>query len=395
MSPAKALGLRLSALHAAAFLGHGIYLPFFPVWLQSKGLNPALIGLIVAIPIIVRVFAVAPLLTLSDRGLGTRQLLIAFYVGQLVGFPLLALTSDGFVIMAIVAAISIAQAAVIPANDLVTTIEVQRHPGLNYGRIRGAGSIAFLVASIAAGYLVGHFGADVVIWALTIIPAVGIVTVWWALPQDAVRKRTENTAISCAASPPKLPLVLMCSMLAAALIQSTHGALNAFGSIYWQSAGFSDATIGYFWAAGVVGEIIVFVVLGRLVGHQSAGLILLLVGAVSAIVRFSGLALHPGLAASFVLQTMHGLTFGASHLGVMACFAAFAPLGARGRAQGLYGSIVALATVLATIASGELYRLAGAMVFAAMVPLGIAGLVLTLVALRLQKNQPQSAGSGG
>ena len=56
MSPAStALGARLAALHAATFVGVGVYLPFFPVWLRSKALDPAVIGLIVAIPIMVRI----------------------------------------------------------------------------------------------------------------------------------------------------------------------------------------------------------------------------------------------------------------------------------------------------------------------------------------------------
>jgi PPP family 3-phenylpropionic acid transporter len=189
-------------------------------------------------------------------------------------------------------------------------------------------------------------------------------------------------------------------MFGGALTQSSHGALNAFGSINWQSAGFSDATIGYYWATGVLGEIIVFLVLGRLVGRAKAGLILLLIGAVAAVLRFTSMSLHPGLAAGFVLQAMHGLTFGASHLGVISCFAALAPQGARGRAQGIYGSAAAFATVATTVASGEIYRIGGSMVFAAMVPLAFAGAILILIGLHLQRTQsqvvqPQSVGSGG
>ncbi|WP_112662494.1 MFS transporter [Microvirga flavescens] len=395
MSNAKALGPRLAALHTAAFLSHGFYLPFFPVWLQSKALDPTMIGLIVSVPIIIRVFVIAPLLSLSDRGVGTRLLLITFYIGQIVGFPLLWLSDNGLVIMAIVAAVSIAQAAVIPANDLVTTIEVQKHPGLNYGRIRGAGSIAFLFASILAGYLVGLFGANVVVWALTLIPVLGIAVVLLALPPDVARRQAGRELAAVPQAPRNLSAVLWLAMIGGALIQSSHGALNAFGSIYWRSAGFSDATIGYFWAVGVLAEIAVFLVLGRLVGRGNAGIVLLLVGGLAAIVRFTSLSLHPGLISSLMLQTLHGLTFAAAHLGIMACFAAFAPAAARGRAQGIYGSITALATVLSTVASGEVYRVAGSMVFAAMVPLAFVGLVLAAIALRVEKAQPQSAGSGG
>jgi MFS transporter, PPP family, 3-phenylpropionic acid transporter len=97
----------------------------------------------------------------------------------------------------------------------------------------------------------------------------------------------------------------------------------------------------------------------------------------------------------FVLQTMHALSFAATHIGTMAALTALAPMQARGRAQGIYGSLAALTTAVSTMVSGMIYGEVGAGVFAAMAPLGVIGLVLILVVIRLQKAQPQSAGSGG
>jgi PPP family 3-phenylpropionic acid transporter len=119
---------------------------------------------------------------------------------------------------------------------------------------------------------------------------------------------------------------------------------------------------------------------------------LLLVGAAAATIRFSIMSFQPDTAATVVLQAMHSLTFGASHLGAMAALTAFAPAGMRGRAQGIYGSLAALTTAVATIASGIIYREYGAGVFAAMAPLGAFGFVLTLVAMRMMTSQPQRAG---
>ena len=389
MSRPKALALRLSALQAASFFGHGFYLPFFPLWLQSKGLDPALIGLVVAIPIIVRVVATAPLLSLADRSFGARRLLVFSHCGQMVGFPLLLLAQDSVAIIALVALVSFAQAAIIPGNDLVTTTAVQRHPGLDYGRLRGFGSISFFLANIVGGYLVGAFGASVIPLALTIIPVLGISATLAAIPRGMSDIPAPVANERPAAT--SLPNVLWIVMIAAALTQGSHGALNAFASIYWQSEGVPDAIIGYFWAAGVIAEIGVFMLLGRAVGRGS-GLGLLVIGSAASVIRFTIMSLQPEMAATFVLQSMHALTFGASHLGAMAALTALAPAGARGRAQGIYGSLAALTTASATIASGMIYRESGALVFAAMAPLGAAGLILTMVAARKLKNQPQRAG---
>jgi PPP family 3-phenylpropionic acid transporter len=91
----------------------------------------------------------------------------------------------------------------------------------------------------------------------------------------------------------------------------------------------------------------------------------------------------------------HSLSFAATHIGTMAALSALSPQHARGRAQGIYGSLAALVTAGSTIASGMIYKEIGAGVFAAMAPLGAIGFVLMLVVVRMLKSQPQSAGSGG
>jgi PPP family 3-phenylpropionic acid transporter len=194
--------------------------------------------------------------------------------------------------------------------------------------------------------------------------------------------------------PKGLPTMLWIVLIGAAMTQGTHGALNAFASIYWQSQGFADSVIGYFWASGVIAEIMVFMFLGNVVG-RSSGLGLILLGSSAAVFRFTMMSLHPGAALTVGLQTLHSLTFGASHIGAMAALTALSPPHARGRAQGIYGSLAALFTAASTIASGMIYKEAGAAVFVAMAPLGAVGFVLTLIAVRMLKAHPQRAGSGG
>ncbi|MXQ10030.1 MFS transporter [Microvirga makkahensis] len=393
ISPTRALEIRLGALQAASFVSHGVYLPFFPLWLQSKALSPTLIGVVVALPIMVRIIATAPLLSLADRSFGVRRLLLASHLGQMLCFPLLMLSDHSVTIIALVALVALGQVAVIPGNDLVSTNAVQRYPGLNYGRIRGSGSVSFFITNILAGYLVGALGPDVVILALALIPALGIAATLAVVP-DEVPEPSSRDQRRERGSPPRLPKVLWLLLIAGAVTQGSHGALNAFASIHWRSFGFSDSIIGYFWAAGVIAEIMVFLFLGRAVGRGS-GVGLIVIGSAAAVVRFSAMSFQPGLAMTFVLQTMHSLSFAATHIGTMAALTALAPMQARGRAQGVYGSLAALAMAISTIGSGMIYEQAGPLVFAAMAPLGAAGFVLMLVVIRMLKGQPQSAGSGG
>lgn len=380
-------------MQAASFVSHGVYLPFFPLWLQSKGLSSTIIGFVVAIPIIVRIVATAPLLSLADRSFGARRLLLASHMGQMLIFPLLMLTEHSITVVVLVALVAFAQAAVIPGNDLVSTNAVQRHPDLNYGRIRGSGSVAFFITNILAGYLVGAFGPSAVIVALTLIPILGISATLSVVPNEVPDHSSRPPGEEKVASP-ALPKVLWLLLIAGAVTQGSHGALNAFASIHWRSLGFSDSAIGYFWAAGVIAEIMVFIVLGRAVGRGS-GVGLILLGSGAAMVRFTAMSLEPGIEVTFVLQTLHSLSFAATHIGTMAALTALAPMRARGRAQGIYGSLAALTTAVSTIGSGMIYEKVGPLVFAAMAPLGAIGFVLMLIVIGKLKAQPQSAGSGG
>jgi PPP family 3-phenylpropionic acid transporter len=386
ISSPKAIELRLCMLQAASFMSHAVYLPFFPLWLQSKGLSPSLIGLVVAIPIIVRIIATAPLVSLADGPFGARHMLLTSHLGQLLCFPIFLLLDNQVAIIALVALVAFAQAAIIPGNDLVSTNAVQHHSGLSYGRIRGSGSISFFITNIATGYLVGGFGPNVVIVMLTLIPLLAMAATLNAVSDEAPEHAAASTDQSASVSS-KLPKVLWVLMIAGALTQGSHGALNAFGSIYWRSLGFSDA-------AGVRAEIVVFLFLGRAVGRGS-GVWLILIGSAAAVIRFTAMSLNPGLELTLVLQVMHCLSFAATHIGTMAALSAHSPRSMRGRAQGIFGSLTALATATSTIASGIIYSEAGGLVFAAMAPLGAMGFILTLVVIRMLWSQPHRAGSGG
>jgi len=394
MISAAILARRLSALHSASFFGIGIYMTFFPVWLQSKELGAATIGVILAIPIMTRIVATAPLMSLADRQSGPRTLLMASHAAQIVGFAVLLLTEHPVGIAVLVAALALAQAAVIPANDLVTTDAVRDHPQLHYGRIRTWGSVSFLIAGIVAGYVVDAVGPWIIVWLLAIVPLSAILATHLAVrpgPRSAPRPASAGSA---APLDKRWPKALWLVMAAAALTQASHAAVYAFGSIHWRAIGFSDTVIGYLWAVGVVAETVVFYAFGKAVGRGSTAMGLLIAGAVAAMIRFGALATDPGLIPTFALQVLHGLTFGASHLGTMAAISALAPDHVRGRAQGVLGSTIALAMACGTIMSGIIYRSVGPLVFAAMVPLGALGLIFALLATRAMAKH-RSVGATG
>lgn len=383
----------MGGLYAAAFAGLGIYLPFFPVWLQSRGLGPEAIGAVLAIPIVVRIVATAPLMTLADRAFGPRRLLLASYGLSIATNAVMFGATSPVTIALLLGLAAFAQAPAIPTTDFVTGDAVRRDRGLDYGRIRLWGSIAFLAANVAGGYTLAAVAPDVIIVLLASLPLAGIAATLAAVP--AAASGPTATADSATQPSTRVPRALWFFIAAAACSHASHAGLYGFATLSWRAQGFSDPTIGWLWATGVVAEIVLFGALGRTVGGSSNAVHLLRLGAVAVVVRFAALAFEPGLPATFALQVLHGLTFGATHLAGMAAIVAMAPEGTRGRIQGTVSAVVALASALATFGSGVVFRAAGPMVFLALAPLGVAALVLSLFAAPERAAQPQSAGEGG
>ena len=371
---------RLSLLYAVVFTEIGIAMPFMPLWLDTLGLDAGLIGVLLALPIATRIAATAPLMGLLDRGLGPRRLILlgslalsltyALMPGAAgIGWPLLA----GLIVLN-----AVAGAPLVPCIDYLTLAAVRRDARLTYSRIRMAGSIAFLLANLAGGVLLTALGGQLAVPLLLTGLALAAALVAWrsravvGLPQAAE-----------GAARPRLPRRLWLCIGAAAAIQASHGALYGFGSIYWTEHGITAAWIGSLWATGVLAEIALFAALPALPAAWRSPVRLLSVGAAAAIVRAVGMfVLGDRLAALVPLQGLHGLTFGATQLGAMAAVSAYAPDGARGRAQGTLSAVNAGIAVVATLVSGLAYRSGGPLAFLLMAPLAAAGLGLALAARR-------------
>lgn len=367
---------RLSLLYAVVFTEIGIAMPFMPLWLDALGLDAAVIGVLLALPIATRIVATAPLMSLLDRGLGPRRMILlgslalsltyALMPGAAgIGWPLLAL----FIVLN-----AVAGAPLVPCIDYLTLAAVRQDSRLAYSRIRMAGSIAFLLANLAGGFLLSALGGQVAVPLLLTGLALGAALVAWrsrsmiGLPQNAD-----------GAPRPKLPPKLWLCIGAAAAIQASHGAIYGFGSIYWTSQGIPAAWVGSLWAVGVLSEIVLFAAMPTLPAAWRSPARLLSLGAAAAILRAVGMVLvGDRLVALVPLQGLHGLTFGATQLGAMAAVSTYAPDGARGRAQGTLSAVNASISVVATLVSGLAYRAGGPLAFLLMAPLAAAGLGLAL-----------------
>src|SRR6266516_31798 len=145
---------RLATFYAAMFVFAGIVMPFFPVWLQAKGLDSRATGIVLAAPMLMRLVSVPLLARLADRWSAFRAALIAASVGSVLAYALLSQVAGFVPILLAVALASVATAPALPLTDAYALKGLGLR-GRAYGPVRLWGSVAFVAANLGAG--VGGF----------------------------------------------------------------------------------------------------------------------------------------------------------------------------------------------------------------------------------------------
>jgi PPP family 3-phenylpropionic acid transporter len=177
------------------------------------------------------------------------------------------------------------------------------------------------------------------------------------------------------------PLYLL-FLLAASLIQASHAVYYSFGTLNWRAQGIPDGAIGVLWSVGVIAEVALFAVSGRVIAYCGTARLLMLAG-LAASLRWGVMAIDLPLVATALLQTLHAMSFGAAHLAAIHFLTHAVPEDRAATAQGVYAAIVAglvLGTV--TIASGPLYRALAGEAYAAMAVLALIGAASAFVLMR-------------
>ncbi|WP_244574672.1 MFS transporter [Cohaesibacter sp. ES.047] len=347
---------RISIFYAAFFFPFGIYLPYFGVWLEDLGMSAEEIGFLLTIPMITRVFCTPIMAGFSDR-LGDRKLALILYCGFYTMTFGLILLDDSLVWVASIMTISyIAHSAIVPVSDSLALAGTRRY-GLDYGKMRSWGSIAFMASNLVGGVFLDALGASSIIWIL-VIGNLLHTTASFILPVDP--RRIDNKRLGKA---PRLEWSQLREfvqpgfwliLLSASAIQASHSLLYAFGTIYWRDIGISANMTGIFWSVSVASEVILLYFSKRILGFISWRT-MLMIGAIMATVRWTIMPMHLPEYGYLILQLFHAGTFASSHLGVMFFISETVDDSVSGTAQGLYTMMNGLITAVATLLSGVFF----------------------------------------
>ena len=324
----------MSAYYFAYFAYVGAYSPYFTLYLSEIGLAATQIGLLYAIPQVMRIVGPNAWGWLADRSGAPTTILRLAALLSLFAFALAYAGSSFTWIFMVLVAMHLFTSAQMPLVEAITLNHVRDAPG-GYGRIRVWGSVGFVLAVLGLGALLDVAPVAAVLHvtaAMLLLTAIAA----WMIPHAAALARPD------AGNPVGRVLrrrEVQAFLLAGALNGFAHAALYTFYSIYLSEHGYSKTTIGLMWALGVIIEIAVFQAMPQLMRRFDLQTLYFSSFVVCAI-RFLIIAWGVGHWWLLALaQLMHASTFAVYHASAVGLVGRYFGPENQARGQALYVSL--------------------------------------------------------
>jgi PPP family 3-phenylpropionic acid transporter len=372
--PGRLLSLRL--YYFASFAALGVYAPFFPQWLEARGVRGAAMGAVAALVPAMGVLGPPAVGILADA-VGLRGSVLRACAGG-SALAMCALAAWGpapapALIFATVLVYAVFRSPMVLLADVVA-MERASEAGTSYGKLRLWGSVGFLVASVATGRAVDPRAPAALPAAVAVALLVALVAAW-RLPAKPPGARTPVVAEARALlRAPDFTRFLVVSFLA----QSAQSAYDLCFSLRLRDLGAPDARVGVAWALGVVFEVALMAYAEPLLARFGAPR-LVAIAVLGAAVRWALLAAVPAVPLLLLLQPLHAVSFALWWVASLAYTRERAPAHALATAQGAFSAAVASGSVVGMLAWGALYqRFGGAAVFGVASAVALGGGIVAL-----------------
>ncbi|MGE4072456.1 MAG: MFS transporter [Lysobacterales bacterium] len=350
---------RLSAFYFAYFLALGAYAPYFAPYLESRGLSPWQISVVMSLWFGSRVYAPSTWGWLTARAAHPILWLRAGAAVTLAAFALFLLPL-GFAAMVLVMLVyATAYNAIMPQFEALTLTHLGERRS-RYGRIRVWGSVGFVIANIGFGWLLQRLGYHWLVALLLPVFALLLASTWINREADASAEESPSSGVHADLLSRLRSRAVWTFLTTALLMQLAHGAFYVFLSLHLMRNGYSAQQIGLLWAVGVMAEIAMFLWMPRVLGRFSPQTIMSACFGIG-IVRWLVTALLPEHGWAIALSQMgHAFTFAAFHSTSIYAIGQFFPGRSGVHGQGmLYGFSSGLGGVLGALLAGALWELGG------------------------------------
>ena len=344
----KPIYLNLSAFYFFYFAYLGAFAPFFALYLNSVGMSAVEIGMLMALPQLTRILAPHLWGWLADRS-GRRMQVVRWSgaAGTLVFMGVFA--GESFALLCVVLFVMMFfWSAALPLVE-ATTLSHLGDETARYGRIRVWGSVGFIAAVVAVGYLLDFFNPRAVLWVIAGLMACMLLLSCVVTEAPAVPHPDDDRTVWHVVRQPAVIAIVAAS----ALMAAAHGPYYTFYTIHLVDHGYSKSLAGWLWALGVISEIGIFVWMSHLYRAFTLRQILI-VSTLLAALRF--VVIGWGADSVWLLlaaQTLHAASFGAFHAAAIGVVHKLFRGRHQARGQAIYGSLAyGLGGAVGGLASG-------------------------------------------
>ncbi len=375
---------RLSGFYFFYFASLGAIVPYWNLYLKELNYTATQTGILIGILMATKIVAPNIWGWLADRT-GKRMAIVR------IGCLFAAITYAGILIdhefwwlMLIMLVFSFFWNAALPQFEATTFNHLgdQEH---HYSTIRLWGSVGFVIAVVALGYLFEHVSIlQLPVYILFLL--IGIWLVSMTVPEGASgHLAMDHEPLRKILSKPAVAGLL----LACFCMQASHGPYYAIYSRYMASFGYSVSNIGWLWALGVGAEVVVFIYMFRLFKRYSLRN-LLLISLFLATIRWLLIASAPeNLPLMVFAQLLHAATFGMYHAAAIRLIHQMFTGRHQGKGQALYSSLsFGAGGAIGSLYSGFAWDYLGRpAVFAISVGFSILGFIIAYLYIKPENNQ--------
>lgn len=348
---------RLSSFYFFYFAVLGVLVPYWGLYLQAMEFSLLEIGYLSGLVMATKIFAPSIWGWLADRS-GQRLRVVRW--GSLAAFLCFfgVFEQRDFAYLAVVVFFyTFFWNAVLAQFEVIALGYLGDQPQW-YSRLRLWGSVGFILAVIALGWVFDLVSVVNLPWFLLVFLAAIWLSSLTIHPQQQRHHHEESSeglgAILC--RPQVLAFFACCFLL-----QLGHGPYYTFYSIFLEARGYSRGVIGLLWALGVLAEVVVFWYMHRLLPRFGVRL-LLLWSLLLAALRWTVIGFGvESLTLLLFAQLLHAFTFGVFHSVSIETVRRNFPRGHQGQGQALYSGLsFGLGGAVGAVLSGALWETLGA-----------------------------------
>lgn len=331
----SSINVRLSFYYFSYFAAIGVFLPYWTVYLKViKGFEAAQIGELMAVSMLTKM--VAPIIWgwLADRYNNLGVMIRIACALTLLSFLASYISDSYFGVMFVMSCFGFFWSAALSPFDALTMNHLGEHSD-RYSQIRLWGSVGFVVAVLVLPIFIEKQGLTLVLDILTLLFLVIFIAAC-SVPNKTQPVQSVNTSKIWDVMRQPAVLVLL---VACALTIASHGAYYTFFTIYMHDHGYSDVFIGWMWAIGVIGEVVLFAFMHLLMKRFSAACLFVAALFITAIRWFLLGAFVDSIVILIIAQLMHAATFGLYHAAAIHLIHGYFPGRLQARGQALYSGL--------------------------------------------------------